>query len=46
MGVIGFLDWYTPAEITLTRFYLLPVGLIAWFINLAGGLSRVIGERG
>ncbi len=29
--VIGFLDWVTGAEISLSLFYLLPVMLLAWF---------------
>lgn len=42
MGLIGLLDWYTPVEITITRFYVVPVGLIAWFISARAGLIAAL----
>src|SRR5208283_1771479 len=39
VAVIGLVDYLTGSEIYFSTFYLLPVGLVAWFV---GGLAGIV----
>lgn len=38
VAVIGLVDYLTGSEIYFSTFYLLPVGLVAWFVGGLGGV--------
>ena len=37
LALIAYLDYVTPAEVSMALFYLLPVALATWFIGRRGG---------
>ena len=39
---IGFVDWITGAELSISIFYLVPIALSAWFINRWNGIMLAL----
>ncbi len=45
-AVLGVVDYYTGHELVLSSFYLLPIGLVAWFGGPALGVSTAVVSAG
>ncbi len=37
IGIIGLIDYYIPAEIDISIFYLIPIGIVTWMIGKNSG---------
>jgi len=44
--VIGIVDYLTGYEIGIEIFYLIPIGLLSWFINISAGIIMSIISAG
>jgi diguanylate cyclase (GGDEF)-like protein len=38
-GIIGFIDYYIPPEISVAIFYLIPIGIATWVADKCAGLA-------
>jgi diguanylate cyclase (GGDEF)-like protein len=45
-GILGVVDYYTGHELVLSSFYVVPIGLVAWFGGLALGLGTAVVSGG
>lgn len=45
-GLLGLVDYYTGHDLVLSSFYVLPIGLVAWFAGPGRGVSTAMISAG